>query len=157
MRPAKNSEGDQIRTFVTGVLEEFGFRFDSLTTDADLTDIESSYLADGGMFVLLLDSDGTLVGTVGVARLDQQRCELRKMYLAKNCRGQGLGKWLLESAIQHARRSGFHRIELQTASSLSAARRLYESFGFRSFTPDHISERCDRAYYLDVGDHGGDT
>ncbi len=155
IRPATNADGERIRSFVSEVLREFGFTLDLTRTDVDLNDVEASYAISGGAFQLLLDPSGRLVGTVAVARLDEKRCELRKMYLSKSCRGKGLGKWLLESALQRARRLGFRRIELETASSLSAARQLYESFGFRPFTPDHMSERCDRAYYLDIGDHGG--
>jgi hypothetical protein len=58
--------------FVAAVLSEFGFVLEPDTTDADLNDIESSYLRSGVTFELLFDCDDELVGTVGVARLDNQ-------------------------------------------------------------------------------------
>jgi putative acetyltransferase len=76
------------------------------------------------------------------------------MYLTARCRGRGLGKRLLRHALDRARQLGFRRVELETAGALRVAIRLYESFGFQPFTPDHMSaspDRADRAYYLDLG------
>jgi hypothetical protein len=43
--------------FVAAVLSEFGFVLEPDTTDADLNDIESSYLRSGVTFELLFDCD----------------------------------------------------------------------------------------------------
>jgi putative acetyltransferase len=76
------------------------------------------------------------------------------MYLAAACRGRGLGKRLLKHALDRARQLRFRRVELETAGSLAVAGRLYELFGFQQFIPDHMSARCDRAYYLDLDNEG---
>jgi len=57
---------------------------------------------------------------------------------------------LLEDALAKARQLGFARITLETASVLKEAIRLYESYGFKPYTPDHLSRRCDQAYVLDL-------
>ena len=82
--------------------------------------------------------------------LSAERCELRKMYLLAACRGRGLGKRLLTRALERARALGFTRIELETASVLRAAARLYESVGFHPCQPHEVTDRVDRAYYLDL-------
>jgi putative acetyltransferase len=152
LRPATSEDGQAVRSVVSAVLREFGFTPDPGATDADLTDIESSYLRPGGSFDVLLNQAGEVVGTVGLYPLGDGRCELRKMYLTAACRRRGLGKRLLAHALGRARELGFRRVELETASSLVMAGQLYESFGFRPFVPDHMSPRCDRAYYLDLRD-----
>src|SRR3954454_9821832 len=76
-------------------------------TDADLSDLESSYHGPGGAFEVLINGSGEVVGTVGLCPLGDGRCELRKMYLAADCRGRGLGKRLLQHAIGRARELGF--------------------------------------------------
>lgn len=48
LRPATNSDGAGIRELVFAVLREFGLEPDPEGTDADLTDVESSYLGLGG-------------------------------------------------------------------------------------------------------------
>ena len=153
LRAAANEDGEGIRRMVFAVLREFGLAPDPGAIDADLADIDGLYLRRGGAFDVLIDAAGEIVGTVGLFPLGGGRCELRKMYLAAGCRGQGLGKRLLEHALGRARELGFQRVELETADTLSAAGRLYESFGFRVFVPDHMSARCDRAYYLDLGNN----
>jgi len=150
LRPATNKDGEAVRSVVSAVLREFGFSPDPHETDADLADLESSYIHPGGSFDVLIDPSGQLVGTVGLFPVGDGRCELRKMYLAAACRGRGLGQRLLRHALDRARQLGFRRVELETAGSLAVAGRLYELFGFRPFIPEHLSARCDRAYYLDL-------
>jgi dihydrofolate reductase/GNAT superfamily N-acetyltransferase len=155
LRPATNADGEAIRAVVFGVLREFGLTPDPAGTDADLFDIESSYLKPGGSFDVLVDPTDQVVGTVGLVPLGAGRCELRKFYLSGGLRGRGLGKRLLRHAIESARARGVTRIELETLSLLTAAARLYESFGFRSCEPHHVSVRTDRAYVLDLATDGG--
>jgi RimJ/RimL family protein N-acetyltransferase len=154
LRPATNADGEAVRRIVFAVLAEFGFTPDPGGTDADLADLEASYFRPGGTFDVLTTPAGEVVGTVGLFPLGDGRCELRKMYLAAGCRGRGLGKRLLRHTLLRARQLGFRRVELETSGALRVAIRLYESFGFRPFVPDHMSagpERADRAYYLDLG------
>jgi len=150
LRWASSKDSEAITRLVYGVLEEYGLKPDPAETDADLKDIERSYLARGGAFFVLEDRDGLIIGAYGLYPLDNQTCELRKMYLHKDHRGKGLGKLLLDSALARARELGFTRVTLETASVLKEAIALYESYGFVEYTPDHMSERCDQAYVLEL-------
>lgn len=149
-RPATNGDAEAVHALVFGILREFGFTPDPAGTDADLADLEVAYQRPGGAFDVLIDAGGRIVGTVGLFPLTDSRCELRKMYLLPDLRGRGLGGKLLRHAVARARELGFKRIELETATVLETARRMYESFGFRPFTPCQMPSRCDRAYYLDL-------
>jgi putative acetyltransferase len=150
IRSASNEDAPAIRTLVFEILREHCLAPDPGATDADLDDIEGHYVHRGGCFDVLVESrTGRIIGCAGLDPAGDGRCELRKMYLDANFRGQGLGRLLLEHALHQAQRFGFRRIELETASVLSAARSLYESYGFRSFQPDHLSSRCDQAYFLE--------
>lgn len=140
-----------MRNLVFTVLGEYGLKPDPGCTDADLDDIEQSYLARGGVFYVLEEENGSLIGSYGLYPMEPGVCELRKMYLHRACRGRGLGRRLLEDALIQARQSGFRRITLETASVLKEAIRLYERYGFRPFQAGHLSRRCDQAYALDLG------
>ncbi len=63
---------------------------------------------------------------------------LEELYVAPAKRGHGLGRALLEAAMEAARRQGAARIELGTSEDDVAARGLYESAGFsnREGKPD---------------------
>ena len=150
LRRASNEDCEQVTSLVYGVLKEYGLEPDPQATDADLEDIEQSYLARGGTFFVLEDQDGSIIGAYGLYPLGNQTCELRKMYLHNSHRGRGLGKFLLDSALAEARRLGFGRMTLETASVLKEAVALYERYGFVEYEPDHMSARCDQAYMLEL-------
>lgn len=58
--------------------------------------------------------------------------------MAPALRGQGIGRGLLEAAIEAARKAGATGIDLNTGETDTAARALYESTGFtnREGSPD---------------------
>lgn len=150
LRPATNADCEAVRELVFAVLAEYGLKSDPGCTDADLDDIEQSYFARGGTFRVLEDDDGSIVGAYGLHPMEERTCELRKMYLRRECRGQGLGKRLLDEALAESRRLGFARVVLETASVLKEAIALYERYGFAPYHPDHLSSRCDQAYFLEL-------
>jgi putative acetyltransferase len=148
-RSATNADGDQIQRLVFGILDEYKLSPDINGTDADIADIEANYLGRGGVFEVVENENGTIVGTIGLYPLNETTIELRKMYLHPSIRGQGLGKKLLERIIKRARELGYLRVYLETASVLKPAVHLYESAGFRPVQERH-TPRCDQAYVLEL-------
>jgi len=65
-------------------------------------------------------------------------CYLAELYVVPDRRGQGLGRALMEAAIDLARREGADHMDLGTSDDDVAARHLYESLGFlnREGSPD---------------------
>ena len=61
---------------------------------------------------------------------DAETARLRWFLLAPSVRGSGIGRRLIEAAIEYARLSGYNRILLRTNKELEQARRLYAKFGF---------------------------
>jgi GNAT superfamily N-acetyltransferase len=55
---------------------------------------------------------------------------LEELYVVPERRGHGLGRALLEAAMQHGRERGAARIDLNMSATDIAARALYESSGF---------------------------
>ena len=150
LRPANNKDCEKVADLVYGILEEYNLKPDPASTDADIKDIESSYFDRGGTFCVLEAQDGSIIGAYGLYPMDEQTCELRKMYLDKAHRGKGLGKFLLEDALSKARKFGFESMILETASVLKEAIALYKSYGFVEYNPPHMSSRCDQAYLLEL-------
>ena len=150
LRPASNKDRAAIEALVFGTLREFNLAPDPGDTDADLRDIEAAYQGRGGCFDVLVTDEGQIVGTIGLYRISKTECELRKMYLDKSVRGQGQGRRLLDHALAKAKELGFTRVILETAHVLKTAVVLYERYGFKEYTADHKSCRCDRTYYLDL-------
>ena len=150
IRPAVNADCGRVIDLVSTVLAEFQLPFDPDSKDADLKDIEASYVRPGGIFELIENSQGRLVGTYGLFPLSDNTCELRKMYFMPEIRGLGLGKQVLERAVEHARRLGFKEIVLETISVLKRAVYLYTQFGFVPTRMDSPNARVDQKYILEL-------
>ncbi|KAF2639486.1 acyl-CoA N-acyltransferase [Massarina eburnea CBS 473.64] len=63
-------------------------------------------------------------------REDGAVCELKRLYVAPQARGLGVGKMLLEGAVERARVLGYREMVLDTLVGLEAAVGLYREAGF---------------------------
>jgi len=150
IRPASNADVASVTKLIYAVLEEYGLQPDPDDTDADLKDLESNFLNNGGSFDVLMNSSGQIIGTVGILKLKEQECELRKMYLDPEERGKGNGKLLLEYGLHRAKELGYNRVVLETATVLTEAINLYRKYGFKRFEMENPSSRCDQMYYKEI-------
>ena len=148
-RDAEPGDEPAVREVVFSVLREFGFAPEPGATDADLEDLRANYQEGGGRFRVLVTEDGTIVGCGGLCRVSGEEAELRKMYFLPEARGRGLGSALLRDLVDHARRQGFRRIVLETASVLAHAGALYRRHGFVEVNRVHLTPRCDQALALE--------
>jgi putative acetyltransferase len=143
LRRATNEDGSRVWVLISQVLASYGIVTNAQTTEPDLTDLEGNFWALGGAFFVLLAGD-TMIGTVALRRESPQACELGRMYLAAEHRGQGLGRRLFDHALSEARIRGFREMHLKTASVLKEAMALYERAGFRLVPGQKAVGNCDR-------------
>jgi N-acetylglutamate synthase-like GNAT family acetyltransferase len=147
IRSASNADCERVQNLVFGILCEYGLEPDLNGTDRDIADIEAHYLTRGGIFELIENEAGELLGTVGLYPINDETIELRKMYFSPKIRGQGFGKKTLQRMIEKARELSYRKIYLETAVILKEAVHLYEKFGFQPTDEKH-TPRCDAAYFL---------
>lgn len=100
----------------------------------ELEHLSAMYGPPGGL-LLLARVDGAPVGCIGVRRLDDRACEMKRLYVAPAGRGQGLGRVLAERAMAAARAHGYAVMRLDTLPMMQTAQALYESLGFRVVPP----------------------
>jgi len=91
----------------------------------ELSRIEDYYLK------FWVAAEDGLVGMVGVERHGDGSAELRRMAVHEAHRRRGLGRALLKTAEDFCRSAGYRTLILSTSELQSAARRLYESSGYR--------------------------
>jgi GNAT superfamily N-acetyltransferase len=68
----------------------------------------------------------------GIKRLDQEACELKRMYVIPEARGRGVARTLLAALEDRARELGYVIARLDTGPKQPGARHLYESAGYVS-------------------------
>ncbi len=150
IREATNNDCTGVINLVSSVLAEFQLPFEPDSKDADLADIERMYFKSGGVFEVIQDQRGRLLGTYGLFPLNDITCELRKMYFLPEIRGLGLGREVLDRAVNHARRLGFQTIVLETIGVLKRAIHLYTRFGFVPIPMEHPNARVDQRFLLEL-------
>ena len=124
------------------LLDAFNREFDEDTPGADWIAGRVRQLAGAGELTVLLAGDGP--DGLAVLRFrpnlwsDALEAYLAELYVIPERRGHGLGRALMEAAIELARAEGADYMELGTGEDDSAARALYESLGFdnRGGKPD---------------------
>ena len=82
----------------------------------------------------MVEFNGRIVGGCGffpTKGLPDGFVELVKLYILKDYRGQGLGKFLIELCSLDAAKIGYKNLYLETMPELGKAIRLYERSGFK--------------------------
>jgi N-acetylglutamate synthase-like GNAT family acetyltransferase len=79
----------------------------------------------------LAEQDGVIVGSIAIAGIDSETAQLRWFLVHPDVRGAGLGKRLINEALDFCRRCRFESVLLWTVSELTTAAHLYQAAGFR--------------------------
>ncbi|HEY7380134.1 MAG TPA: GNAT family N-acetyltransferase [Gaiella sp.] len=99
---------------------------------------------------LLAEQDGEPVGIVAAYRneRDEHMFHVVAMWVAPEVRGRGVGRFLLDSVETWIADAGGTVAELMVAESSVAARRLYESAGYRPDGTTRLSEHMQGLTYV---------
>lgn len=152
-----NKEDDErFAELAKAVLTEFGANGEGFAfVDPELQTMSKVYNNKGWCYYVVKE-DGVLLGGAGVGPLqggEKDVCELKKMYLAKESRGKGLGKLLLNRILKEAKAMGYHQCYLETLASMKSANALYRAFNFKPLDKPMGKtghDGCDRWYLVDL-------
>ena len=125
--------------------------------DEDRAQLEDpqTHILDKGGAILIAEYEGEAVGTVGlVPGHGDGVLELIKMSARSDIQGKGIGRALMDAAIEKSRAMGASKIWLETNTKLEAALSLYRKSGFRELTGDEVTptpyDRCNCQMLLDL-------
>lgn len=97
--------------------------------DEELKHLEQKYgLRYGRLYLVYCDD--ALAGCIGLRKIDEENCEMKRLYVRPQFRGQHIGNILVQKIIEDAREIGYSHMLLDTLPFLESAIHIYKTFGF---------------------------
>lgn len=138
IRSLEEKDNAALATIIRSSLKEFGAdKPGTVYFDPTTDDLHRLFQHSGSGYFVALNAQ-ELAGGAGyfpTAELPADTCELVKMYVAKDFRNHGLGRMLLEHAMDQAKKAGYKFMYLESMPELMKAISLYEKYGFEKI--DH--------------------
>jgi putative acetyltransferase len=135
IRPIEPGDNVELAKVIRGALTEFGANKPGTVYFDPTTDALYELFRTPGSYYYVATIDQQVVGGCGIFPTDnlpEGTCELVKLYLAKEARGTGLGKQLMEESMRWAKANGYTQVYLESMPELAKAVSIYEKVGFKS-------------------------
>ena len=97
--------------------------------DDELKHLEKKYEMPDGRLYLIYFND-VLAGCIGLRKIDDDNCEIKRLYVRPQFRRKHIGHILVEHIINDAELIGYNHILLDTLPFLHTAIQMYKGFGF---------------------------
>ena len=97
--------------------------------DEEVRNLKMKYDYPMGRLYIAFEG-GRPAGCIGLKRIDQENCEMKRLYVRPEFRGSGLSQQLIDRIAADAREIGYKHMLLDTLPFLEAALHLYKKNGF---------------------------
>ena len=114
-----------VAEFADSIAETLGFQ----GFESELSGLPGRYAPPSGCLLLAMEGDRP-AGCVAMRDLSGGTCEMKRLYVAPEYRGRGLGRLLVEGVVGRAERAGYRRMMLDTVPEMAGAIALYRQHGF---------------------------
>ena len=103
--------------------------------DQELKNLPGDYAPPDGRLLLAAEDD-QLAGCIALRKLAPRTCEIKRLFVRPAYRGKRLGRVLVESVIDEARKLGYTQMRLDTLPGrMDKAIALYHALGFVEIGP----------------------
>ncbi len=118
-----------IRELFTAYANELGEDLTFQQFNTELQDPFAKYGPPAGCLIIAYKNDDP-AGCIALHQIDTTTCEMKRMFVKPEFRGQGIGDTLVSAILQSAQQKGYKRMVLDTLDRLQAAIYLYKRYGF---------------------------
>lgn len=95
----------------------------------EIREIEEKYgLPEGRLYIASIGKNP--VGCVALKKIDNEYCEMKRLYVRQGNRGKDIGKKLVERIISDAKDIGYKHIRLDTFPFMDRAIKMYKNYSF---------------------------
>ena len=134
-RATTTADINATRTLFRRYAEELGIDLCFQGFQEELDTLPGPYAAPDGTILLAETDAHAPVGCVALKPLEAPEiCEMKRLYVAPDYRGHGLGRRLAERILEAAHIRNYTTMRLDTLDSLHAALALYRDLGFEEIT-----------------------
>lgn len=113
---------------------------------AELDRLSVMYAAPAGA-LLLARAGAETAGCVGLRKLRDDICEMKRLYVRPEFRGRQFGRRMAEDIARRARELGYRTLVLDTLGTMEAAQGLYLSMGFQPATSYYVNPLPNVKYF----------
>jgi len=146
VRSARDADGAAIAALLRKVFADYPTCIFLDEEFPELAAPAGHYAAKGGA-LWVVEASGTVRGSLAIHESPAPGTyELAKVYLARDLRGRGVARTLLDTAIGFARARGGTRLELFTDTRFVDGHRFYERNGFRRLPGERWLGTVDRTW-----------
>lgn len=136
----------QVRDLILEYADCLGRDLSFQNIEDELKNPAKKYTApEGELFVAV--KDGRVSGMIAYHRHSDVRCEMKRLYVRPECRGEKLGERLIAALLQQAKKAGYREMVLDTILPLQAAIHLYRKMGFQECAPYYENPMEDVVYF----------
>lgn len=126
---------DAARTLFKEYESSLGISLCFQNFDQEVAQLPGNYAPPDGR-LLLAGNDELIAGCIALRKLEAEICEMKRLFVRLAFRGTGLGRVLVESIIDEAKRLGYAHMRLDTMPGrMDKAIALYRSVGFVEIGP----------------------
>jgi putative acetyltransferase len=133
LREIEPKDNLKIATVIRNVFEELDApKVGTAYADPHLNTLFEVYQDENEIY-FVVEKDEIILGGCGIGKLidaEIKICELQKMYLAKEARGKGIAKELMQKCLTFAKQAGYDKCYIETLPFMKDAQKLYVKSGF---------------------------
>ncbi|HET7840422.1 MAG TPA: GNAT family N-acetyltransferase [Terriglobia bacterium] len=131
---AEPAEIETVRALFREYADSLGVDLCFQGFEKELAELPGDYAPPSGRLYLAYVKDA-LAGCVGLRKIGDSICEMKRLYVRPLHRGQGIGRQLVLKLIEDARSLGYTKMRLDTLPSMKRAQELYRDMGFKPTEP----------------------